>query len=129
MIYLKKSIHLLFALCLLAFAALQYNDPDPITWILFYGICAAVPGLALFDRPIKPVFWIALALCGINVALYASGAYNYFLHRTQEPLMQSMNPDKPYIEEAREFLGVLIALTFIVISHTLGKYQQRSSNS
>jgi hypothetical protein len=127
MIYLKKSIHLLFALCLLAFAALQFNDPDPITWILFYGICAAVPGLALFDRPIKPVFWIALALCGINLALYASGAYNYYLHRNQEPLMQGMNPDKPYIEEAREFLGVLIALSFVVISNALAASNNKIS--
>jgi hypothetical protein len=128
MIHLKKSIHLVFALCLLAFAALQFNDPDPIVWILFYGICATVPTLALFNRPTKAVFWIAVLLCIINLVFYASGAYNYFLHRTQEPLMQSMNPDKPYIEEAREFLGVLIALTFIVISHTLGKYQQRSNS-
>lgn len=117
--YVTKLIFLLFALCLLAFAALQFNDPDPTTWILFYAICAAVPALALFNRSIKAVFWIALILCGINLAIYAEGAYNYYLHRNTEPLMQSMNPEKPYIEEAREFLGVLIALVMIVISQLL----------
>ena len=126
MTYIEKSIQLLFALCLLAFAALQLNDPDPATWILFYLICAAVPALALFNRPIKPVFWIALALCGINLALYIGGAYNYYLHRTQEPLMQSMNPDKPYIEEAREFLGALIALILIIISNLLSTVKWRN---
>ena len=125
MTYIEKSIQLLFALCLLAFAALQLNDPDPATWILFYLICAAVPALALFNRPIKPVFWIALILCGINLALYASGAYNYYLHRAQEPLMQSMNPDKPYIEEAREFLGALIALVLVVASSALSALQTK----
>lgn len=123
--YAEKTILLLFALCLLAFAALQLNDPDPTTWILFYLVCAAVPALALFNRPIKPVFWIALILCGINLALYASGAYNYYLHRAQEPLMQSMNPDKPYIEEAREFLGALIALILVAVSTALSTYPKK----
>ena len=123
--YFEKTIHFLFALCLLAFAALQFNDPDPLTWILFYTICAAVPLLALFNRPMHPVFWIALIVCGLELALYAGGAYNYYLHRTEEPLMQSMNPDKPYIEEAREFLGALIATVFVLISHLLAHYRKK----
>lgn len=121
MTYVKKAIHFLFALCLLAFAALQVNDPDPATWILFYLICAAVPILALANRPIKAVFWIAVAVCAITLGIYAEGAYNYYLHRNTEPLMQSMNPEKPYIEEAREFLGALIALVLVVISHLLAR--------
>lgn len=121
MTYVKKAIHFLFALCLLAFAALQVNDPDPATWILFYLICAAVPILALANRPIKAVFWIAVAVCAITLGIYAEGAYNYYLHRNTEPLMQSMNPKKPYIEEAREFLGALIALALVIISHLLAR--------
>lgn len=125
MVYIEKAIHLLFAFCLLAFAALQFNDPDPLVWIIFYTLCAAVPILALLNRPIGAVFWITLLLCVINLGLYVSGAYNYYLHRDQEPLMQSMNPEKPYIEEAREFLGVLIALVLIVISYLLAHYRSK----
>lgn len=123
MIYIEKSTHLLFALTLLAFAALQFNDPDPVVWIAFYTICAAVPALALFNRPVRLIFWLALLFCGITLAMYASGAYNYYLHKDQEPLMQSMNPDKPYIEEAREFGGALIALVLICISTLLARYR------
>lgn len=123
--YIEKATHMLFTLCLLAFAALQFNDPDPMTWILFYVICAAVPALALVNRPMDSVFWIALIVCGIALAIYASGAYNYYLHRNEEPLMQSMNPEKPYIEEAREFLGALIATVFVVISHVLARYRKK----
>jgi hypothetical protein len=72
-----------------------------------------------------PVFWIAIIVCGLELALYAGGAYNYYLHRTDEPLMQSMNPDKPYIEEAREFLGALIATVFVVVSHLLAHYRKK----
>lgn len=122
MTYIEKTIHLLFALILIAFAALQFNDPDPIVWIAFYVICASVPTLALFNRPVHLAFWFALLLCGITLVIYASGAYNYYLHKDQEPLMQSMNPGKPYIEEAREFLGALIALVLICISALLARY-------
>lgn len=123
MIYIEKSTHLLFALTLLAFAALQFNDPDPVVWISFYTICAAVPALALFNRPVRLIFWLALLFCGITLAMYASGAHHYYLHKDQEPLMQSMNPDKPYIEEAREFGGALIALVLICISTLLARYR------
>lgn len=118
---LLKSIQGIFALILLAFAALQLNDPDPIIWISFYVVCALVPGLALFNKRIKPVFWSALIICVIAFAIHAPGAYNYYLHMDQEPLMQSMNPQKPYIEEAREFLGSLLALGMVLISDWLNR--------
>lgn len=123
--YIEKITHLLFTLCLLAFAALQFNDPDPLSWILFYLICAAVPALALFNRSMDSVFWVALIVCGIALAIYASGAYDYYLHRNEEPLMQSMNPKKPYIEEAREFLGALIATLLVVVSHVFARYRKK----
>lgn len=123
--YLTITINILFALILLAFAALQVNDPDPVIWIGFYVICALVPILGLLNYRIKPVFWLALSLCGVTLFLYAPGAYQYYLHMTQEPLMQSMNPEKPYIEEAREFLGTLIALGFIVVSEWLTWHRKK----
>ena len=43
----------------------------------------------------------------------------------EEPLMQSMNPNKPYIEEAREFLGALIALAIVALSQWLAHIKAR----
>lgn len=120
--YVAKASTALLTLILIAFAALQLNDPDPVIWVSFYLICAAVPLLVVVNKWMRPVFWLALAICGIELALSASGAYNYYLHMDQEPLMQSMNPEKPYIEEAREFLGAFIALGFVVISAWLARY-------
>lgn len=122
MVYITKSIAALFALTLLGFAALQFNDPDPVIWVSFYCLCASVPLLLLANKFIRPIFWLTLAICGIELLLTASGAYNYYMHMDQEPLMQSMNPDKPYIEEAREFLGALIALLLVCASALLARY-------
>lgn len=122
MMYISKSIAALFALTLFGFAALQINDPDPVIWVSFYCLCAAVPLLLIANKFIRPLFWLTLALCVIELFLSAPGAYNYYLHMDQEPLMQSMNPEKPYIEEAREFLGVLIALVLVTLSALLAGY-------
>ena len=117
------SINLLL---LLAFSALQLNDPDPILWIAFYLLCAAVPFLALINKPLKIVAVVALIACAIEMARTGRGAYNYYLHMAEEPLMQSMNPNKPYIEEAREFLGALIALALVGISQWLAALKAKN---
>lgn len=125
--YLAKSCAALFALTLIAFAALQINDPDPIIWVSFYLICAAVPLVVVLNKWIKSLFWLALLICLLEAMLSAPGAYNYYLHMDQEPLMQSMNPEKPYIEEAREFLGALIALGLVLASAWLSRFTTKST--
>ncbi len=122
MIYITKSIAALFALTLIGFAALQFNDPDPAIWVSFYGLCALVPLLLLVNKFSRALFFLTLVICAIELFLTVAGAYNYYLHMDQEPLMQSMNPEKPYIEEAREFLGALIALLLVGASALLARY-------
>ena len=114
--YVTKTLCALFALTLIGFASLQFNDPDPVVWVSCYLICAAVPGMVLFDKFFKPVFWAAIVICLVEASRTGAGAYNYYLHMAEEPLMQAMNPEKPYIEEAREFGGSLIALSLVLIS-------------
>ena len=123
--YLLKSCAVLFALILIAFAGLQLNDPDPIIWVSFYLICAAVPLLLVINKWMRSLFWLAVAICCLELVLSAPGAYNYYLHMDQEPLMQSMNPEKPYIEEAREFLGAVISLGLVLTSAWFARLIQK----
>lgn len=49
-------------------AAVQYNDPDPFRWMLFYGIGALLGGLGLAGR----LWWkhaAAFALLGVGVGV------------------------------------------------------------
>lgn len=121
MTYVLKFILLINFICLAWFTQLQFNDPDALIWIGIYGVCALVPLLSLFNRLDKRLFWLAIACCSIAAIIEAKGAYTYFLHRHEEALMQTMNPAKPYIEEAREFLGSLIALALVIISGLIAK--------
>jgi len=116
MTYLFKAVYILFGLTLLGFASLQFNDPDPVIWVSFYVICALVPLLLVANKFYRPLFWVAVVICILEIINSAPGAYQYYLHRAEEPLMQGMNEQKPYIEECREFLGVLIALALDIIS-------------
>lgn len=121
MTYLIKAIHLLFGITLLGFAGLQFNDPDPVIWVSFYVICALVPLLLIVNKFYRSLFWLAVVICVAELINSAPGAYQYYLHMTEEPLMQGMNPQKPYIEECREFLGVLIAVGLVIVSALIAR--------
>lgn len=114
--YFLKVVYFIFGVTLLGFASLQFNDPDPIIWVGFYTLCALTPSLLLFNVFNRGLFLLTAIWCCIELFISAPGAYQYYLHMSEEPLMQGMNPQKPYIEECREFLGVLIALGLVVAS-------------
>lgn len=118
---LIKSIHTVFALLLLVFAYVQINDPDPIIWVSFYVICAAVPLLLIFNFYDRRVFWIAAGLCLLHLGIAAPGIYDYLAHHLNQSIIQDMSPERPYIEESREFLGTVIALLLMVISVLLAR--------
>ena len=108
-----KSIDLVFFLVLLFFAALQINDPDPLFWIGLYIIGALGPLVTLF-RPYKSsIFWLGVGYCLAGVALTLGGGLEFLPHAGEEPLMQEMSIEKPYIEQAREVIGALITLAII----------------
>ena len=56
-----KIFNYIFVLLFLSFAALQYNDPDPIVWIAIYGAMAYVCFRATRGKLSIPLF-IALAV-------------------------------------------------------------------
>jgi hypothetical protein len=121
MMYFLKSIYFFLGIMLVGFAALQFNDPDPVIWVSFYLACALVPLLLFFNKFYRTLFWFAVTICIIQLVISAPGAYQYYLHMAEEPLMQGMNSEKPYIEECREFLGALIALGFVTISGVISR--------
>jgi hypothetical protein len=121
MYYLIKSALLAIFIALGCFTWLQLDDPDAFFWVIIYGIAAMVPLLGLFGKVYLPFSLLAGILCLTELIINIPGYYTYWLHHHEEALMQSMSAEKPYIEEAREFLGSLIALLLVASSHLLGK--------
>ena len=115
--FMLKLAHWLAVAVLVSFAWLQLNDPDPMFWVALYLVSALAPLMYVLDWPRGRARAYALGLavgfCLAGLLLVVEGAGVYLDHVYEEPLMQKMNPAKPYIEEARELLGTLIALCFV----------------
>ena len=104
-----KTLDYLLAVIFILFAAVQYNDPDPWFWIPVYTAVAALSYLAAQQRFYTIPLLVTLAICLAGSAYYFSGVLELFLEHEAVELANTMKANKPYIEEARESLGLLIA--------------------
>ena len=94
----------LVLLLLGAATVVQFNDPDPFRWVLFYGLGALVGALALFKR----LWWRH----GLGYSILAVGAGAVYLFAAREGIGADWIED----EAVREGGGMLIAglLTSVV---------------
>ena len=92
-----------------AFAALQLNDPDALTWVLLYGV-AALPWLGvLLERRWHLANFAALVLLVFAMGTYWPSLLELLGEGSITDLASEMSPHRPYIEQAREFLGLALA--------------------
>lgn len=112
---IMKIASIFFALLFLAFAVVQYNDPDPLLWILIYSYVALIAALYLFK--VYPVRLLLVSIIGLLIfgCFYIPGIIEWLTVGRPGELTQEMKATKPYIEESREFLGLLIAVGVLVL--------------
>lgn len=114
-----KVFNIVFCVLFISFAALQYNDPDPYIWIPIYLYSATLCFFAARNRYFQKAF-----ITGIVVYLvYAlfllfdkTGVINWVEEHQAENIAQSMKATKPWIEETREFFGLLIQVIVLSIN-------------
>ena len=106
-----RYANIVLGLLMLAFAAVQYNDPDPHVWVPIYGIAGAWAFAGGFF-PRKTASGAAIALLGLCVLAYAGLVVYYW-------------PQAPGFwrkdvwwndEEAREGMGAMIALAVLLVA-------------
>lgn len=109
------------------FALLQLNDPDPLVWVVAYGlaaICIAVPPSRSWSMQgawLSGGVLLALALGALP------GFFDYLSSGDLGSIVAEMSPDRPHVEPAREFLGVVIAGIMLIVSRRLGVKRARPS--
>jgi hypothetical protein len=111
-----RAINAAIAALLVYFTVVQFNDPDPVFWVGLYLLSAAVPTLGLCGYRSRPLLAAVVAYGVVALALTVGGAFAYLPHAGDESLLQDMSPDKPYIEETREFIGTAIALCLVFVT-------------
>ena len=101
--------HVVIALVLLYMAYLQFNDPDPLYWVVVYGFIALFPIARLLNRSLRPAAPVAFGIILAGLLIAWPGFVDYLRSGDYASLVGAMTPDKPYVEPAREFLGLVIA--------------------
>ena len=115
-----KIFNLVFCLIFIFFAALQYNDPDPYVWIPIYMYSAWMCWMAFKEKfyPKAYLFGIiCYALYAIGLFFWKNGVWDWMTKHNAEAIASTMKAEKPWIEETREFFGLIILIVVLLIDY------------
>jgi hypothetical protein len=110
-----KVINFILMIVFLLFAFVQINDPDPLLWILIYFNMAVLCVAALVKR--RFIYWLAasIILYSIYATLLVKSAWVWFQSPDRSLLFDDIaKMQNLYIEETREFLGLIICIAVAV---------------
>jgi hypothetical protein len=111
-----KIFNLVFCILFILFAALQYNDPDPYIWVPVYGYAAVLCWLAFRGRYFPKAYLLGIvAYVGYAVYLFfeKDGVYDWLTVHDASNIAGSMKAESPWVEDAREFFGLLILVAVL----------------
>lgn len=108
-----KIVSLFLAAYFIFAGAVQYNDPDPLHWMLLYFTSSLACILAAFDKDKLPLLYAIIGMAGIEIAATIDGFFDWLRTGNENLITAKMTDEKPYIELGREFLGALISIVVI----------------
>ena len=101
---------LVFAGLFVLSAAVQYNDPDPVRWMLLYGAAAVVSLLVALGR----ATWTMAAAVALVALIWAATLAPAVLGTVgMGELVQAWEMKDTRIEEGREMYGLLIVAAWM----------------
>lgn len=119
-----KIFNLVCCLLFVFSAALQYNDPDPYWWIPIYLYGAILCWLAFRGQffPRAYLFGIIIYLTYATYLFFTKdGVWDWITKHNAEDITATMKAEKPWIEDAREFFGLLILTVVLAINYFYAK--------
>lgn len=122
-----KVLNLVLAALFLLFAFVQINDPDPVLWILIYGLMAVACILAAF-RYYYPTALVVLLVAYVAYSfIFVSGMIEWLRSEDRSLIFDDLaKMQYPYIEESREFMGLLICILVLVMHLFSARTARRS---
>lgn len=119
-----KNFNIIFTFVFVLFAFVQINDPDPYLWIPIYLYAALVCFLNVKNKYDALAHLGAIVFCivyGIKLLLVKDGVVDWIQLHHAENIVQSMKATKPWIEQTREFGGLLIIIIVMVANVIMHK--------
>lgn len=114
-----KIFNIIFTILFVVFAALQYNDPDPYIWIPIYLVSAWVCFQTYkgnLDTFSHGIIIASSAVYALKLFFDRNGVISWFKDHDAENLVQTMKATKPWIEETREFGGLMLTIFVATIN-------------
>jgi len=119
-----KVFNLLFCLLFIFSAALQYNDPDPYIWMPIYLYGTVFCWLAFRNKYYPKAYLIGIVVYlvyAIGLFFWKNGVLDWVTKHNAEDIAATMKAEKPWIEETREFFGLLILVVVLLIDYFYAK--------
>jgi hypothetical protein len=119
-----KVFNLIFCLVFIFFAALQYNDPDPYVWVPIYMYSAILCWLAFRNKFYPKAYLIGIliyAVYAVGLFFWKNGVWDWATQHHGEDIASTMKAEKPWIEETREFFGLVILIVVLAIDYFYAK--------
>lgn len=111
-----KVVNLILAVMFVVFAFVQINDPDPVIWILIYGAMAVSCVLAAFGYYYPKIMIGILIIYLIYSATFFSSIQAWLKQDDKAMLFDNIaKMEHLYIEESREFLGLFICISVLIM--------------
>jgi hypothetical protein len=123
-----KVFNIIFCLVFILFAALQYNDPDPYIWMPIYLYTAALCWLAFRSHYLPKAYItgiVVYAIYAIYKVFDANGLIDWITIHNAQNIAETMKAQKPWIEESREFFGLVILIAVLLIDYFYAKRKIR----
>ena len=115
-----KVFNFIFFLLFLFSAAIQYNDPDPYLWIPIYMYGAVLCWLA-FRNNFYPKAYLTGVVLFLAYAVYLfftnDGVLDWITIHKAEDIAATMKAETPWIEDTREFFGLVILVVVLVVNY------------
>lgn len=123
---MTKFLHWFLAVLFLVCAGLQYNDPDPYIWIPIYGSMMVLCVLATFDRFYVRINYVLMAIFLLYSLFYIPGVIEWLKSENPMELFSEIaKMNHLYIEESREFMGLMICVGVLVWYVRMGRSGKR----
>jgi hypothetical protein len=115
-----KIFNLVFCLLFIVSSGLQYNDPDPYLWIPIYLIGALISFKAfqgIYLPRLSLLFSIFLFIYSVYLFFDKYGVLTWIFDHQAEDIAGSMKASTPWIEETREFFGLIILIIVLIANY------------
>lgn len=119
-----KAFNFFFCVLFIFSAALQYNDPDPYIWIPIYMYGAVLCWLAFRNKYYPKAYLVGIiiyAVYAIGLFFWKNGVLDWATKHNAEDIAATMKAEKPWIEETREFFGLLLLVIALAINYIYAK--------